>query len=438
MPEGSLQKNLSRRDAMSLGALTLASLCLGGFGGCASSSSSGSAGQSPAGSSAPSVPTASTVSVASHDLTEAERMATSAFASKSLAALARSAEGENLCYSPISAYLCLALVALGAEGETLDEALDALGSTDIDSLAESCRSIIDGLAYSDKSGALSFADAIWSSPEWPFADSYAATAAAALDATAQTAPFSDGTAQREMAQWVEEHTNGLIAPDLSYIDQRAVAALVNAVYFKGRWPGVCFGEKSVSKREFKTRDDTIKVDFISDTFESAYGSLEGCSAASASFVGGSTITFYLPPEGVELSEFLSDEKKVNELFSAELPESGEVAWSIPKFDFSSGKLDLVSVLAGMGVSRAFSPGAELSPMFDQPVPFDLHIEDFVQEARIALDEYGVEAAAYTAAAMSFGVAYESVVFMLDRPFAYAIKSADGTLLFVGKVENPIA
>ena len=59
-------------------------------------------------------------------------------------------------------------------------------------------------------------------------------------------------------------------------------------------------------------------------------------------------------------------------------------------------------------------------------------------ARVAIDEEGVTAAAYTVM-MEAGAAEppdEEIDFTLDRPFVFAITSQDGLPLFIGVVNTP--
>lgn len=59
-------------------------------------------------------------------------------------------------------------------------------------------------------------------------------------------------------------------------------------------------------------------------------------------------------------------------------------------------------------------------------------------ARVAIDEEGVTAAAYTVMMMAGTAAppEEEMDFVLDRPFLFAITGADGLPLFVGVVNRP--
>lgn len=72
---------------------------------------------------------------------------------------------------------------------------------------------------------------------------------------------------------------------------------------------------------------------------------------------------------------------------------------------------------------------------------DAKVSAISQETFIALDEKGVEAAAYTEVMMGETAALEPpepMALNLDRPFLYVIEDGAGTPLFVGIVRNPNA
>ena len=62
-----------------------------------------------------------------------------------------------------------------------------------------------------------------------------------------------------------------------------------------------------------------------------------------------------------------------------------------------------------------------------------------QGTYLAVNEEGIEAAAYSEIEMKTGSAFmESVDIQFNRPFLYTIVSAQGTPLFIGYIENPTA
>ena len=90
----------------------------------------------------------------------------------------------------------------------------------------------------------------------------------------------------------------------------------------------------------------------------------------------------------------------------------------------------------LGIADAFSESADFSGMCDRNV----FLSKVLQESFIAVDEKGVEAAAYTIIAAPEAAAEPEelprIDFHLTRPFLYAIEANDGTMLFVGTVTVP--
>ena len=111
--------------------------------------------------------------------------------------------------------------------------------------------------------------------------------------------------------------------------------------------------------------------------------------------------------------------------------------SIPKFDISSG-IDLAGGLKALGVTDVFdAETSDFSPMSDMEGVF---VSSASHNARVAIDEEGVTAAAFTELAMAGAGAppEEEVDFVLDRPFIFVITTPNNLPLFVGVVNNPAA
>lgn len=129
---------------------------------------------------------------------------------------------------------------------------------------------------------------------------------------------------------------------------------------------------------------------------------------------GATMEFILPREGLTPGDLLADPAQAKQLLTWDKAqwERGTVVLALPKFEYG-GMRDLTGLLP---------PEAELLVK---------------QGAYIKVDEQGAEAAAYTEA--SGGAAMEPpkrLDLVLDRPFLYTLHAPDGTLLFVGTVQNP--
>jgi serpin B len=160
---------------------------------------------------------------------------------------------------------------------------------------------------------------------------------------------------------------------------------------------------------------------------------EGYTRSSLSLKNSGSMIFILPDKGVSVDELLSTKEKVALLFNGEEKDAGKVIFQIPKFSFGSN-LDLNGTLKAMGITSAFEGNADFTGITDD-VAFISGVE---QQTHIAIDEKGVEAAAFTkidyaGSAPSNGKVAKMI---LDKPFIFAIKAYDGTILFVGVVNNP--
>ena len=109
---------------------------------------------------------------------------------------------------------------------------------------------------------------------------------------------------------------------------------------------------------------------------------------------------------------------------------------MPKFDVSSDS-DLTDGMKRLGMVDIFDPTlSDFSATTADMTGIILSRAEHA--ARVAIDEEGVTAAAYTVM-MEAGAAMppdEEVDFVLDRPFLFAITAKNGLPLFMGVVQDP--
>ena len=110
----------------------------------------------------------------------------------------------------------------------------------------------------------------------------------------------------------------------------------------------------------------------------------------------------------------------------------KVRLSVPKFDVSS-LTDLIQGLINLGVTDVF--GSDFSPLTDVPNVF---VSEAKHAARVMIDEKGCTGAAYTLIIAQFNgrpEEKETIDFILDRQFVFAVTSDNGIPLFVGAVND---
>ena len=89
----------------------------------------------------------------------------------------------------------------------------------------------------------------------------------------------------------------------------------------------------------------------------------------------------------------------------------------------------------LGVTDVFEAGtADFSPVSGS----ELFLSKIQHSARVAIDEQGVVAAAFTIEMLSgAGMPLDEIDFTLDRPFIFAITGETGDLLFIGIVNSAV-
>lgn len=337
----------------------------------------------------------------------------------------------NGLYCPISLYYALSLAAYGASGGTLGQLSAALGVSDRGELARQCGNLYRRL-YSDNSvGRLKLAASLWVSGGEALERDYLASAAGDFYAAVYDADFSSDAAGR-ISDWIGKNTGGALRPELEF-DPDTLAAIVSAVDFRGQWLDRFDAAKTEQGVFHAARGDT-ECSYMNSVYAShAFSRGENYTRSVLALKNGSMV-FVLPDEGVAPEALLSSAEALREaLFGGEAG-CGRVTFRLPKFSFSD-RFDAVPALKALGVTDAFTAGADFSAM----TGLDTFISGITQSCRISVDEKGVSAASFTAinyagAAMPEG----SADMILDRPFLFAVLSQDGFPLFIGVCADPSA
>lgn len=354
---------------------------------------------------------------------------------------------RNRNISPISAYLAMAMVAEGAEGETRAELLRLLGCESVERLRAVCAAMLHTLSIDEEESTLDLHNALWMADRIDgrsvaFRESYLTSLGTTYGAEANTVDFSDASASEQIANWITKHTRDKIkiSPDALTFDPGTLAVLINTIYLKDRWsepfekdrtePGTFFGLDEKAQHTERTVDYMHRWDANAVITRG-----DGFLRYRMPLRGVGEVVFVLPDEGIELSSLLGGRERIAALLADGTETTADVDVMVPRFRFQD-KAELTEVLAALGLKKSFSSEADFSNMSDTPA----RIDRVLQESYIGMNEDGVEAAAYTMAMMramsGVPVERERIDFHLTRPFLFAIEGTDGTLLFFGTVALP--
>ena len=388
-----------------------------------------------------------------NDISEEFRESLTDFAFESSSAVL-SKEDENAVFSPLSLYYALSMLGTGASGETESEIMEVLGIDDKAEIADQCAKLYRRYAYTEErerllakeygmeepDSSLSLADSLWVSGDISLKPEYQDICANEFYASSYQVDFKDQETGERIGKWISDHTGGVLEPEIE-LPSDTVLALINTLYYYGGWQDR-FDEGLTKEDVFKLEDGSeIEVPFMNRTDTMAgFIKGDGYTLSGISTNNNCEMLFLLPDEDTDILELTADGERLKEIFADTEGKwnTGEVVWKIPKFSFGSS-FDLVEALKAMGMESMFdSMLAEFADMSEDA----LYVDQAIQEAHIAIDEDGVEGAAYTLIAMAEGSAWmmeepERVEMILDRPFLFAVHDyRNDVWLFIGACMDP--
>ena len=180
--------------------------------------------------------------------------------------------------------------------------------------------------------------------------------------------------------------------------------------------------------------------FMNQTFtQYTYYWGENFGAISLGLTGNNKMWLILPDKGHTVEEILESDDYLRmtlEPGSWENQKVYKINLSLPKFDVVSQQ-DLIEGMKNLGVTDIFnSEISDFTPMTETP---NLYLGQINHAARVAIDEEGCIAAAFTVIA-TYGTGMpadlKEIDFTLDRPFLFVVSSRDNLPLFAGVVNEP--
>ena len=350
--------------------------------------------------------------------------------------------GKNTVYSPANLYLAISMLTETADHESRRELLDLMGVTDVRAVRELSNAIWLNLYRTDKNGSTALANSLWLNNQIAFRQSTVDTLAEDYFADVFSVPMGDGITDQVLQKWINERTNHLLgdAGKKLQTTKETAAVLVSALYYKDSWHSPFLKQLNTSEVFTAADGRETETEFMHQrTVTDAYCQKDGrYTVAAIPFESRASMVFLLPDEGVSLQELLEQGEVTEGLlrWNEKLPaDEAEVQWSIPKFDIQS-ELSLTGALNALGVRQIFDrQAADFSPLTE--TGNDLYISQIMHAGRVKVDEYGCEAAAFTAVSYNGGVweDVKTIHMNLNRPFAFMITGVDGLPLFIGVVNE---
>lgn len=345
---------------------------------------------------------------------------------------------ENLLWSPINAYIGLAMMTELTDGASRQQILDLFGTRDIDALRQQVGAIWES-AYNDNGHEIStLANSLWLENGLNYQQDTMDNIAYYYYASVYQGDLGSQKINNAIGAWINNNTGGFLKKSTSNVNLSpdTILALYSTIYFQAKWQDEFSASKN-TQDTFHAPNGDKTVTFMNKKLAQMYYYYgDNFSAVALSLKNGSRMWFILPDEGYCTADVLADGQYMQMVLQQDWENEKwmKVNLSVPKFDVNS-TMNLRGGLQEMGVTDVFNEGAANFSAITGDVPIFLTAAN--QSVRVQIDEEGVKAAAYIEfpGAMSPEPPEEIIDFILDRPFIFAI-TTDNIPLFMGTVNNP--
>ncbi|XP_029446371.1 serpin B6-like [Rhinatrema bivittatum] len=354
---------------------------------------------------------------------------------------------QNVFISPMSISSALAMVFLGAKGNTATQIAQALHFSKAREIHMVFHSLLAEIYHPETNYLLITANRLFGEESFEFIEEFLETTKECYQADLEKVSFiAEFEESRKLINaWVEEKTESKIQNLLSpgTIDALTRLVLVNAIYFKGNWADQFKKEKTTEKQFRINKKETkpVQMMFKKAKFNMTYIGDVQTKLIEIPYVDNELSMIIMLPDdiqdnstGLELLERKLTYKKFMIWTNPEVMYNTEVEVSIPKFKMEE-TYDLKSVLSSMGMSDAFDVHkADFSGMSSNN---DLVLSKVIHKAFVEVNEEGTEAAAATATVTKLRCTPTVPRFIADHPFLFFIlHNQSHSILFSGRFCSP--
>ncbi|XP_003513238.1 serpin B6 isoform X1 [Cricetulus griseus] len=354
---------------------------------------------------------------------------------------------KNVFFSPMSISSALAMVFMGAKGNTASQMIQALsldkcsgnGGGDVHLGFQSllCEVNKTGTQY-----LLRTANKLFGEKSCDLLASFKDSCRKFYEAELEQLDFQGDTEQsrQHINTWVAKKTEDKIKELLSQgsVNSDTLLVLVNAIYFKGNWKEQ-FNKEDTREMYFKVNKDEekpVQMMFKKSTFKMTYIGEIFTKILLLPYVGNElNMIIMLPDEHIDLRTVEKEitYEKFMEWTRLDKMDEEKVEVFLPRFKLEEN-YDMKDVLCKLGMTDAFEDRADFSGMSSKK---GLFLSKVVHKSFVEVNEEGTEAAAATAAIIMMRCAMSVPRFCADHPFLFFIQHVKTNgILFCGRFSSP--
>lgn len=353
----------------------------------------------------------------------------------------KSRQGD-LLFSPFDISSGIAIVGLGAKGETSAEILNVLNySTNLSPLINDLEEYLG--AHITKQSNIAIGNAIWIQEGIPLVPSFKNTYKKSFNIDLVQVDFSKNPTQagRTINQWVTNKTSGKIYQILNPGDVGKLTQfiLTTSFYFQKIWQTE-FDRRKTVKAPFHYKGHPFQVEMMNHIGSYHYLKTEQFEILEIPFESEGedrpaiVLSIFLPKEGTGLESMEGglNNTQYSQWISQLQPTNVEIF--VPRFRID-GRYDLNPILEGMGMKLAFENQADFSGMSPQRGVF---LNKAIHKTSFRIEERGKEIVKYPAQKTEPTAEPEKhPVVKVDRPFFFLVRDRESQLILqMGRLTQP--
>ncbi|XP_062858409.1 leukocyte elastase inhibitor-like [Trichomycterus rosablanca] len=377
--------------------------------------------------------------------------ANSVFALDLYRALSTNSLDGNLFFSPLSISASLSMVYLGARGITAEEMAKVMSFSSVPDVHDQFSTLNSAINSPKASYILRLANRLYGEKTFNFLPvshhkSHLNSTQKLYQAEMQAVDFIGASEETRQLinHWVEEKTENkikdLVKPGM--VNASTQLALVNAIYFKGRWRSI-FKAVDTKEMPFKiNRNETkpVQMMYQKERFPYNYIDEYKLHVLELPYVEDELSMLVLLPDesqdGSDLLQKLESELTMDKLLEwtrrEKMDTQTDINVHLPKFKLEE-QYSLHDTLAKMGMSSLFQ-AADLSGISRDE---RLCVSSVAHKAFVEVNETGTEAAAATFVVYRTSCWRPVKYFIADHPFLFCIRhNPTNSILFLGRFRGP--
>ncbi|CAO2595710.1 Serpin B9, partial [Lemmus lemmus] len=349
---------------------------------------------------------------------------------------------KNVFFSPMSISSALAMVFMGAKGNTASQMIQALCLNPEKDIHQGFQRLLSNLNKPNRKYLLRMVNRLFAEITHEFLPTFKESCLQFYHSELEQLSFATAPeeSRKHINTWVSKQTEGEIPELLSggSVDSETRLVLVNALYFKGKGHQQ-FEKTHTREMTFKINQEKRPVQMMcqEDTFNIAYVNEVQAQVLEMPYEGKElSLVVLLPDDGVDLSKVENNLtfEKLTAWTKPDFMKSTDVEVSFPKFKLQED-YDMESVFQHLGMVDVFQDGkADLSGMSPER---DLCVSKCVHKSVVEVNEEGTEAAASTMVSVLKLSCVIAPTFCADHPFLFFIRHNEtNSLLFCGRFSSP--